>query len=82
MAAYNIPANSDTAKKLLEKDASQLDSFEEALKALSTGRGGPGNYLLGGGGGGAAPVAELDRAKAVIANTPIRGTRNEPAAKK
>ena len=82
MAVYNIPANSDVAKSLEAKDAKQLDSFEEALKALSTGRGGPGNYLLGGSGGGAAPVPEMDRAKAVIAATPIRGTRNEPAAKK
>src|SRR3989304_5831714 len=48
MAVYNIPANSDVAKSLEAKDAKQLDSFEEALKALSTGRGGPGNYLIGG----------------------------------
>jgi hypothetical protein len=81
MAAYNIPANSDVAKKLQEKDAGQLDSFEEALKALSTSRGGPGNYAVGAGGGGSAPVSDMDRAKTILANTPYRGVRNEPANK-
>ena len=81
MAAYNIPANSDAGKKLMEKDSVQLDSFEEAIKALNTGRGGPGNYILGNSGGGATPVPEMDRAKALLAATPFRGVRNEPKAK-
>ena len=79
MAVYRIPADSDAGKKLAEKDMAQLDSFEEALKALSTGRGGPGNYALDGGGGGATPVSAMDRAKALLANTPYRGVRNPPA---
>jgi len=83
MSVYNIPVDSDVAKKLLEKDASQLDSFEEALKALSAGKGGPGNYAIGGGGEGAAPISAMDRAKTLLANTPYRGVRAtpEPAAK-
>lgn len=78
MAVYNIPADSDVGKKLMEKDMSQLESFEEALKALGTGRGGPGNYAVGGGGGGATPLSSMDRAKALLANTPFRGVRNQP----
>jgi chromosome segregation ATPase len=78
MAVYNIPVNSEAAKNLQNKDAKQLDSFEEALKALHAGRGGAGNYAVGGGGGGAAPVSDMDRAKSLIAATPIRGSRNEP----
>jgi len=81
MVAYNIPPDSETGQKLLEKDMSQLESFEEALKALATSRGGPGNYVVGGASGGAGPVSEMDRAKALIAATPIRGTRNEPPNK-
>lgn len=77
MSAYNIPADSEQGQKLLEKDMTQLDSFEEALKALSTSRGGPGNYVVGGGGGGATPRTEMERASELIANTPIRGVRNE-----
>jgi len=78
MVAYNIAPDSETGQKLLEKDMPQLESFEEALKALATSRGGPGNYVIGGGSGGAGPVSEMDRAKALIAATPVRGTRNEP----
>ena len=78
MTAYNIPEGSDTAQRLVEKDMSQLDSFEEALKALSTGRGGPGNYAIGGGGAGATPQTPMDRAKELIAGTPYRGVRNAP----
>ncbi len=78
MATYNIPADSEQGQKLKEKDMAQLDSFEEALKALSQQRGGPGNYAVGGGGGGAAPQSDMDRAKALLANTPYRGVRNEP----
>ena len=81
MVAYNIAPDSETGQKLLEKDMSQLESFEEALKALATSRGGPGNYVVGGGTGGAGPVSEMDRAKGILAATPVRGTRNEPSNK-
>ena len=79
MVAYNITADSETGKNLMEKDMSQLDSFEEALKALSMSRKGPGNYIIGGGGSGVTPVSNMDRAKVLIANTPYRGVRNPPA---
>ncbi len=81
MVTYGISANSDVAKKLMEKDAVQLDSFEEALKALSTGRGGPGNYAVGMGGGDTAPATAMDRARSIIAATPMRGVRNEVPVK-
>lgn len=72
-----------TAKQLEGKTLQQLDSFEEALKALATSRGGsPGAYALGGLGGGAAPQTPLDRAKEVLSTTPVRGIRTaEPAPK-
>lgn len=72
-----------TAKQLEGKTLQQLDSFEEALKALATSRGGsPGAYALGGLGGGATPQTPLDRAKEVLSTTPVRGTRTaEPATK-
>lgn len=75
---YSIPADSLDGKTMQE-----LDSFEEAAKALSGSRGsGPGPYAIGGGSGGAAPKTELDRAKEVIASTSIRGVREaEPATK-
>ena len=69
---------SDTIK---EKDMTQLDSFEEALKAVSTakGGGGVGNYAIGGGSGDAAPKTEIERTAAVLAATPVRGVRNADA---
>jgi len=69
--------------KLANKTMKELDSLEEALKALSTSRGGgPGNYALGGGGGQPHTMSEQERASKVIAATPVRGTRNaEPALK-
>lgn len=81
IAAYSIPATSDVAKKLSEKTAAQLDSFEEALKALSTSRGGPGNYAVSGGSGGATVKTNMDRAKELISSTPYRGIRNTPDTK-
>jgi len=79
MAVYNIPADSDVGKGLGQKTSSQLDSFEEALKALVGNKGaGPGGYAFGGGSGSAAPQSPMDRAKSVLAATPIRGVRNEP----
>ena len=65
----------DTIK---EKNMTELDSFEEALKAVSTAKGGVGNYALGGGSGDAAPMTAIERAAKVIEATPIRGVR-EPA---
>lgn len=79
MAVYNIPADSDAGKKLMEKNMTELDSFEEALKAVAVNSGGgPGNYAIGAGGGGAAPVSDMDRAKSILENTPQRGVRNTP----
>lgn len=71
---YQIPA-----EQLQAKDMTQLDSFEEALKALATTRGGAGPYAIGGGAGGDAPKTEEERALAILANTPYRGVRNVPA---
>lgn len=84
MTVYNIPADSDSGKGLMQKNATQLDSFEEALKALVGNKGsGPGGYAFAGGGSGSAqPQAPIDRAKAILAVTPIRGVRNEPANQK
>ena len=65
----------DTIK---DKNMTELGSFEEALKAVSTAKGGVGNYAVGGGSVSAAPQTDIDRAAEVIKNTPIRGVR-EPA---
>lgn len=74
---YSIPADS-----LANKTMSELDSFEEAAKALSTSRGGsPGPYALGGGLGGAAPMTDRERAAKVIASTPHRGVRTAESEK-
>jgi len=74
---YNVSVES-----LADKDMQALDSFEEALKVVTTSRGrGPGNYAVGGGGTEAAPMTDLDRAKQLIASTPQRGVR-EPAETK
>jgi hypothetical protein len=65
-----------TADSLAEKTMTQLDSLEEAAKALAASRGGSvGNYAIGGGTGGAAPKTNIERAAEVIANTPQRGVR-------
>jgi len=72
---YQIPA-----EQLQTKDMTQLDSFEEALKALATTRGGAGPYAIGGGAGGDAPKTPMDRATAILEATPVRGTRNAPPA--
>ena len=82
LTAYGISPTSDIGKNLMEKSMAQLDSFEEALKALNTSRGGPGNYAFGGGGGGTSPISDMDKAKALIAATPYRGVRNATTADK
>lgn len=68
---YGVPEES-----LKDKSMSQLDSFEEALKALGTARGGVGNYAVGGGNGGASVLSNMDRAAKILSSTPVRGTRN------
>jgi len=71
---YGVAA--DTIK---DKDLKALDSFEEALKAVSTARGGGvGNYAVGGGTGDAAPQTDIERAAKILESTPVRGVR-EPA---
>lgn len=70
---YGVDANT-----IAEKDMTSLDSFEEALKAVSTAKGGVGNYAVGGGTGEAAPESNMDRAAKILANTPMRGVRNNP----
>jgi len=69
---YQVPI-----EQLADKDAAQLDSFEEAIKAVTQSRGGPGNYAVGGGGEGATPKSPMDRARELIASTPQRGVRSE-----
>jgi len=66
----------DTIK---DKDMKALDSFEEAIKAVSTARGGGvGPYAVGGGTGEAAPTTPMERAARVLESTPVRGIRNAP----
>lgn len=78
---YQIPVTSDAAKQLNEKDMKGLDSFEEAMKTVLASRSGIGNYAVGGSGGSTSPIAPIDRAKALLAATPYRGTRNTEVAK-
>jgi len=65
-------AGAVTQEQLDGKTLEQLDSFEEALKALSQSRG-IGNYAVGPSGGGTGPVSNMERAAALLANTPYRG---------
>jgi len=68
---YNIPE-----EQLKDKTAVQLEALEEAFKTVRT-QSGPGAYALGaGGGGGPVPATPIDRAKAILQNTPVRGVRN------
>ena len=74
---YSIPVD-----KLSEKNKEQLDSFEEALKAVATSRGGsPGPYAINAGGGDSKPPTDMERARTILDNTPIRGVRNAEAQK-
>jgi len=70
-----------TVDSLASKTMQELDSFEEALKAISSTRGGVGQYAVGGGLGVALPLSDLDRAKKVLETTAIVGVRNEPSQK-
>jgi len=66
-----------TPDTIKDKDMKALDSFEEALKAVSTARGGGvGPYAVGGGTGEAAPTTPMERATKVLETTPVRGVRN------
>ena len=68
-----------TADSIKDKSLPELASFEEAIKAVSTARGGGvGPYATGGGTGEAAPQTNIERAAKVLENTPVRGVRNEP----
>ena len=75
----NIVTNSGgavTAESLAGKTLEQLDSFEEAMKAIIAAKGStPGNYALGGGLGGAQPLSDYDRRKAALEGAKV-GTRN------
>jgi len=66
-------------EQLKDKTVDQLESFVEALKVVVPNAGGPGPYAVGAGGGGVTPVTPMDRAKALLESTPIRGIRNTPA---
>jgi DNA repair exonuclease SbcCD ATPase subunit len=65
--------------KLADKDATQLDALEEALKALA-GSGGPGNYAVGAGAGqtSAQELTAEDRARRILENTPYSTRSGEP----
>lgn len=68
-------------EQLKDMSVADLDGLEKALAILgkNNSRGGPGNYMTLGGvaGGGTQPISELDRAKALLAKTPIAGVRNQ-----
>jgi|TARA_Y100000310_G_scaffold279836_1_gene299197 hypothetical protein len=74
---YGVPP-----AQLENKTLEELNSFEEAAKAIASTRGGAGNYALGGGGGDGAPATPMDRAKEIINSTPQRGVRNLPSEQK
>ena len=68
-----------TADSIKDKSLPELASFEEAIKAVSTARGGGvGPYATGGGTGEAAPQTPIERAAKILETTPVRGVRNEP----
>lgn len=68
VATYGIPADS-----VKDKTLEQLDSYEEALKAVLATKG-LGNFAAGGGaGGGATPERPLDRAKRILAESEAAG---------
>ena len=66
VATYNIPADS-----IKDKTVEQLDSYEEALKAVAAAKT-AGNFAVGGGGGGPTPESPVERAKRSIAEAEER----------
>ena len=71
---YGISADTIAGKNMTE-----LDSFEEAIKAVSAAKGGGvGPYAIGGGSGEAAPQTPIERATKLLEATPMRGVRNAP----
>lgn len=63
-----------------DKTMTQLDSFEEALKTLSTAKGNTvGPYAIGSGSTVAVPMTEQERAAKILEATPVRGVRNAVA---
>jgi hypothetical protein len=72
--------NGVTLEQLKDKTTAQLDALEEALKAIAS-HGGAGPYAVGGGAGGQAPISEDDRARAILAKTPMRGIREAAPVK-
>jgi len=70
-----------TVEKLADKTMQQLDSFEEALKAVSSVKGGGiGAYATGGGLGNVAPPTDYDRRKAALESAAV-GTRTAEPTK-
>jgi hypothetical protein len=67
-----------TAEQLKAKTPEQLTALEEVMQA---GRniGNRGSYDRGAGGGDAKPMSAVERVAKLLAQTPIRGVRNEPA---
>lgn len=72
--------NGVTLEQLKDKTSAQLDALEEALKAIAS-HGGLGPYAIGGGAGGTTTLSEDDRAKAILARIPFRGTREAVSQK-
>ncbi len=61
------------AETVKDKTKEQLDAYEEALKAVGTGKG-IGPYAVAGGGSGSpTPVKPIDRAKAILADAEAKG---------
>lgn len=68
-----------TAEQLANKTMQELDSYEEALKAITTARGGIGPYAKGGGLGQPIPMTDEDRRRKALESTPVLGTRTAQA---
>jgi hypothetical protein len=69
-----------TAEQLENKTMQELDSLEEALKAVSKG-GGIGPYATGGGTGSAVPLSDYDRRKQALESAQV-GSRTAPPEQK
>lgn len=68
-----------TDEQLSDKSMVQLDSFEEALKALSSSRGGGiGPYAAGAGTGQPQPMSDYDRRKAALEGATVGSRSAQP----